>query len=91
MDGFGALEPERKPRKCWVRAKNEKEALEGAAELLFRTVEELEILSSRRGQFHVGLRFVEARLTFSMREDRRQVVVREIRRPKGAQKIQKHI
>lgn len=85
MDGFEELEPERKPRKCWVRAKNETEALEGAAELLYREVDELEVLRSRKGQFHVGLRFVEAQLTFATSSDHRSVVVHNIHCPKDAQ------
>ncbi|MEC7239920.1 MAG: flagellar assembly protein A [Myxococcota bacterium] len=69
-----------------MRAKNESEALEGAAELLYREVDELEVLRSRKGQFHVGLRFVEARLTFALSEDHRVVVIQEIDCPKEAQK-----
>ena len=60
------------------------EALEGAAELLYREVGELEILRSRKGQFHVGLRFVEARLTFALSEDHRVVVIQDIDCPKDA-------
>jgi uncharacterized protein (DUF342 family) len=85
VDGFRALEPERKPKRCWVRAKSEPEALAGTAELLFREVEELEVLSSRGGQFHVGLCFVDAQFTFGISEDHMEVVLLYIEADSEAQ------
>ena len=84
MDAFRALEPEKKPKKCWVRAKSEQEALEGAAELLFRKPEELEVLSSRPGQFHVAVTFVEADFCFAVDEAAMRVVVQSFTVPEKA-------
>ena len=75
MDGFRALEPERKPKRCWVRAPDAAAALVGASDLLAREPEELEILSSRGGQFHVGVRFLDVALSFGLSEDEMEAVV----------------
>jgi uncharacterized protein (DUF342 family) len=75
LDGFRALEPERKPKRCWVRAPDAAAALVGASDLLAREPEELEILSSRGGQFHIGVRFVDLALSFGISEDEMQTVL----------------
>jgi uncharacterized protein (DUF342 family) len=75
VDGFQSLEPERKPKLCWVRAADPEAALAGAAELLVREIEELEVLSSREGQFRVGVRFQDVALFFGVSPDAMQVVL----------------
>jgi uncharacterized protein (DUF342 family) len=75
VDGFQSLEPERKPKLCWVRATDAEAALAGAAELLAREVAELEILSSKSGQFRVGVRFLDVSLRFGLSADEMQVVL----------------